>query len=246
MTEDNKDQLKFSKSEPKTLIFTGSLFHGSKNPFLLDTNYAYDGRDENQGDGSATIGTGLYLTDDTNCAEDYSLVRQASRGTPSPNIYQFDLREAKMLDFRAPDLNNVAVPKQFVQKWLSQFPDRFQIFVNSEKQRISPRVYRIKRENGDKYSKYLEQLAEHDDIDLREMLATGELAKNHKDVKPISNYPNPPWMKIFREFVQTELDYDGLIYYEGSEGTFGKKTITSYVLFDLDKVQSYGKLPNTE
>lgn len=86
------------------------------------------------------------------------------------------------------------------------------------------------------YFSYLLRILKIQNLDLREMLGTAPLRANRK----ISlNYPAPPWVATFTQFM-IEIGYDGLVFNEGGETGFQKPVSgPSYVFYNLKKIGPY-------
>jgi hypothetical protein len=205
------------------------LFHGSKSHFNLNPNLDYSGEQyfvEN--DGSLTLGTGFYTTSDRSAAEDYSLIRQKGEAVrqkkeTEPVILELLPHKAAMLDLRNEKSSdqNIPIPRTLFEKWRERF-------VRYYKEADRTKQHPFEGE----YLRYLDEIAEFPDIDLRTMLQTGT------DIRLRSNYYTaPPWGQLFADFMKSE-GYDGVIYFERGEGE-NKKISASYAFYNLEKIGTF-------
>ena len=206
------------------------LFHGSSSPFKFSPDFDYSSSEYlDNNDGSQTLGEGFYLTPSKKAASDYSSVRQVK---PQPETYVTEILpfEAKMLDLRNKHhLNeNAPVSADFFTQWHEKIKQSHQTSSSSEN---TPWYI---HEMEEEYLSYLEKLSSLPSLpDLRVMLGT--TISPYPEI-PTLNFPSPPWMKLFSEFI-IEQGYDGLIYNEGSEKK-GQPQNPSYIFYNLKKLRA--------
>ena len=221
------------RESPEATYLTGVLFHGAREEFDFDRRYRYNEPNLNITDGSATLGFGLYLVKDLVAAEKYSLIRGAFGGNPV--VYAAEISDAKLLDFVGIN-GNVSVPAEIIDKWRKYFlgrkesiipeekpPEQDVIMENSKNIRIRKKDPNRRRRNTigeiEIYSKFLEEIRNRNDVDLRQMLGSvvpADMVENETGYVG-SGENGPPWVGMFGDFVSDVLGYDGIIYREGSE-----------------------------
>lgn len=109
--------------DPRTLteaefkVSNGLLHHGAAQEFAYSHLGEFDPLNTG-GDGSNDYGSGIYMTDDFNQANNYSLERSSHR-LPAPIVYSFLPYQARMLDVRetANPQHNGVLPRPFVEEW---------------------------------------------------------------------------------------------------------------------------------
>ncbi len=233
------------QQQPETTYYEGILYHGAPRAFQFRVDYRFD---DPQADGSATLGLGLYTSDEADVAVNYSEVR-SGRDNP-PHVYSLCAPDAKFLDFRGEAGNNVPVTREMLIKWTEYFSKQLSREI-AEKPDLGPaeivedvpgKDYRRLKINYDliwralkqQYLAFLYELPEREAVDLRVMLGTGPTGPNRADFRRFPS-GSPPWVHYFRRFVLDELQYDGIIYIEGGEGKKAKEHNT-FVIYNLDKV----------
>ncbi len=208
------------------------LFHGAVNPITLSSQFDYDSEEYlKEHDGSQTLGEGFYSVSDREIAEGYSQIRQTGRESgPMLVVIEFLPYQARMLDLRAKTdpTRNAPLPRELFIKWSKHFQDYYS---QTEARRNLARYVQSMEEQ---YSAYLLELQGLPAVDLRVMLGTSPT--RNPDIKSL-NYPSPPWMRKFAEFMKKE-GYDGLVYIEGEEAP-AKRNHDTYVFYNVDKIDSF-------
>lgn len=208
------------------------LFHGAMGDFKFTNIYDYRSPDYyEKSDGSQTLGEGFYTTEERDVAENYSIMRQ-SGGEIKPVVTEVLPYQAKVLDLRSKfnPSKNAPVPEELFDKWVEHFTTYYK--KDSAERNDKPWHVNL---SETQYFDYLILLKQKmPDADLRIMLGT---AGTRTLEIPSLNYPSPPWMKLFSNFMVDE-SYDGLVYNEGGEGKNGKNH-TSYIFYNLKKVGTF-------
>lgn len=221
--------------DPRTLApeefsrSTDLLYHGSRDPFVFSPDFNYASADYFQStDGSQTLGEGFYTTDDKSQAENYSRERKFPEVGFEPVITTLLPYQARMFDFRQKEdpRRSGDVPKELFTKWHKYYADYRRV---SRTQEDRP-WWMSALENG--YMNYLARLAQSEAFTIRQMLETAPAPALKS-----RNLPNPPWSKLFANFMK-EQGYDGIIEMEGGEGP-GKQAAASFVFFNLRKIGTY-------
>lgn len=204
------------------------LFHGSAKPIQFSPTYDYSSPEFLEaGDGSQTLGIGIYTTDSLPDAEHYSRVRQSKKDAV-PHMTTLLPYRARMLDFRSvanPEKNG-HVPEDLFKKWYEYCkalpPSR------AATSSLDWLVTKIEKD----YQDFLDRAkALQKPLLLRVMLDSAY----DSDLKGRA-LPTPPYAHHFTSFMKEE-GYDGLIDIEGGEG-WGKNA-PSYVFFNVDKINTY-------
>lgn len=234
---------------PETTYVSSFLFHGAKNEFNYRDDYDFS---DYGNDGSFTLGEGFYLTDNPINAVNYSKVRKRSNEN-YPVVYSADVSNCKFLDFRSyKDNQNVPVTSEMVSKWRDCFKRDLEKQIE-EKPDLGPEktvisnpgsnIQRIKinreylvRKDLQNYLSYLDNIvSKNQSVDLREMLGTAPVPEDI-ETEFSGNESAPTWSKLFRRFVTKELGYDGVIFYEGTEGELSGM-YPSFVVYNLDSIK---------
>ncbi len=207
------------------------LFHGASENFNFSSKFDYRSKDYYaKSDGSQTLGEGFYTTAERGSAVDYSVVRQFKQDT-TPVVLEVLPYQARVLDFRAKSdaTKNASVPKDLFDNWYMKFKAYFE---DSESRKNLPwHVHAGEAE----YMSYLIKLKQVlPTPDLRVMLGTAPTGT--RDISSL-NYPSPPWMRLFSNFM-VEQGYDGIVYNEGGEGR-NAKNHTSYTFYNLEKIGTF-------
>ncbi|MHA2060877.1 MAG: hypothetical protein ACW963_01110 [Candidatus Sifarchaeia archaeon] len=207
------------------------LFHGAMGDFEFSREYDYRSPDYyEKSDGSQTLGEGFYTTAERDVAENYSILRQTGQEI-SPVVVEVLPYQAKVLDLRAKtdQLKTAPVSEDFFNKWYEKFTTYYK--TDDPRENLPWYVHAGEAE----YMSYLNTLKKlRPTPDLRVMLGTAPTGTLEI---PTLNYPSPPWMKLFSNFM-IEEGYDGLIHNEGGEGKDAKNH-TSYVFYNLETVGNF-------
>jgi hypothetical protein len=223
--------------DPKTLTeeqFNNSpelLLHGADKPFRFsqDINYSIF-----SGPYSATVGRGIYTTDDKVAAEKYVADRRISEGANAV-LMRFLPFEARVFDMRTQgnETINAPVPPEFFTQYRQFVIDYFKSrFPNGQ-----PDISQFGKAEWNLY----ETLSEHKSflnkvyfkngegnykpIDLRVMLGTdGTMNTSEKGSIPFTLF-------------MLKQGYDGLIYHEDGDGW--SETAPSFVFYNPKKVGTY-------
>lgn len=75
------------QQQPETTYYEGILYHGAPRAFQFRVDYRFD---DPQADGSATLGLGLYTSDEADVAVNYSEVRS---GRDNPPMFTLFVRQ---------------------------------------------------------------------------------------------------------------------------------------------------------
>lgn len=208
------------------------LFHGAFNDFEFSNDFDYRSQDYYaKSDGSQTLGEGFYTAEDRSVAENYSITRQGGQEA-NPVVTEVLPHQARVLDLRSKSNNsiNALVPKELFNKWVEHFSE----YYKKDSAERNNKPWRVNLSET-QYFDYLVLLKQKlPDVDLSIMLGT---AGTRTREVPSLNYPSPPWMKLFSNFMVDE-GYDGLVYNEGGEG-MNRKKHSSYVFYNLEKVGTF-------
>lgn len=244
---ESRSEVVFSEQQEKPEITYVStlLYHGAKRPFTYKNDYRFD---ENDLDGSFTLGEGIYLTDKLDSAVEYSKVRQHSE-TANPIIFSISAQECKFLDFRGED-GNLPVEQEMVVRWRDYFrtyldkqiderPDvgPEKVIVDVADSPIRRRMINqdwLDRKELQDYLAYLNEIIDEEkSVDLRFLLGVDRVEETNTDFD--GDITRPQWSGLFRQFMLDE-DYDGVIYLEGSE-IHRAGQHPSFVVYNLDSIK---------
>lgn len=223
-------------ADPKTLSeesFNQSselLYHAAAKPFAFSQDVDYT---TFIGPYSATVGSGLYTTDDLAAVQKYIEVRKISQGA-EPVLMRFHPYEARIYDMRAQgnESINAPVPR-------SIFEDYRQFVINYYKSKFPNGAPAYGTPNWNlhdslrEHKSYLNQLffGEPKDIDLREMLSSnGQPGDSEKGALTFTQY-------------MLDKGYDGLVYNEGGDGW--TESAPSYVFYNPKKVGTFETWQNS-
>lgn len=200
------------------------LYHGSSK--VLHVREDYNPSIDENSDGSETLGTGLYTTDNKEQAEKYAELRGGSNGGYLSVVIP---KNAIMLDLR----ENTPIPEDIFQKWvdywLESVPSLKKRLIEDNGQAIAEILF----ETVNKYTEFLLKIKDIKDDpnkrNIRYVLATMNIPEYG-----IRFYPGQSQNSIFREFMLS-LGFDGIIAPEGGDTKdFGYAD--SYVFFNYSKV----------
>ncbi len=204
-----------------------ALYHGAGKPLRVNLNYTF-AEDSDQPDGSITLGTGLYTTDDKEQAQKYSDLR--GKITGSGFVSAVIPYQAKMLDLRG----HRPVPEPLFQAWADHWLAHFgeiesKYQAKTKKTMLDELIY----EEGLKYSSFLKSIRQITDDsskrEIRYVLGTMNIPEYR-----ISQGLGPIQNTVFRDFMLS-LGVDGLIAQEGGDSReFG--SANSFVFYNYATV----------
>ena len=228
------------------------VYHGHRKADGLgyEPGYDYEGdsfvlKDSQSG---ASLGQGLYTTDDLIQAQKYSVMRitnSSEENNEIPAIIDTLVPyQARMLDLRLKDKKeeNGSFPKQIAESWIKYYQSFMEYMedeltkpVGGDPSKI-PDAWKVFHRMGtlDQYRRLLDEVISSDNLDLRDLLGTGA-----KDAfsNSLNQVDHPPWMPLFTEFMK-KSGFDGVIYNESGDAKhFG--VASSYVFYNLNKIGTY-------
>ena len=208
------------------------LYHGSFKPLEINVDYKHED-DSDEPDGSVTLGTGVYSTDDKNQAQLYAKIRANIDQYPDyPQGYLSVLipNKAVMLDLRG----NKPIPEPIFKAWVSYWNSvqpKIDSKLKKELSTYSLSYIAIKDAN-DEYTNFLEKIKDikndPNKRNIRYVLGTMDIPEYG-----ISTYQDSN-IEYFRNFMLS-LGFDGIIAPEGGDSEeFGYSD--SYIFYNYDKV----------
>ena len=178
---------------------------------------------------SATVGEGLYTTNDKDQLEKYAIDRARDDDNGKSTRIEVLPYRARMFDFRSQDnLNkNAGVPFEIFKRYVEVVKEDFDNTPEDIKRNLS---YMKKENHLNSLTRYLEKSNKEGYIplDLREMMGRGY-------TEPA--YNSSASSGLIRKCMLS-LGYDGLIYGEGGDGP-GWGSAPTHLFFKLDNVSDY-------
>ncbi len=198
------------------------LFHGAIENISFRQDFEYEKESANL-PGGATVGMGLYTTDNLQDAERYSLIRKNNTGKPF--VEKILPYQARMLDLRSSKdiLINALVSPEFSRDWLNFIKKHIEESSSKNSDKKTSTEIMADQALIDHRSHLFEIFRKNPTLqfDLRELLGNNGESISH----------------IFSRFMK-KCGYDGLIYIEGGESTEARNT-PSFVFYNLSKVGTY-------